>query len=110
LHSSLLCRRRPPEVGAEAHRNAYLDLMLLLSEPARHEGSWQLLEPRDGGGGNLIGCLWSLPLHHSLLLVVNAGWQHAAGALDAGPLAARDQQMHDFLAGGAPVAVSADTL
>lgn len=101
LHSSVHTCRRPPEDGSVPHRHAYQELMRLLSEPARHDGTWQLLEPFNGGGQPLIGCIWSLPAHHSLLVIVNASWHHANGALQAGPLTGRDCVFQDFL-GSAP--------
>lgn len=110
LHASLQACRRPVEEGSDAHRTAYHELMRLLSEPARHDGTWQLLEPANEGGRNLIGCLWSLPVHHSLLLVVNASWQPVSGALQAGPLAARDCQIQDFLNGGGSTTWRAEDL
>jgi len=110
LHASLHCTRRPAEDGSEAHRKAYQELMLLLSEPARHDGAWHLLEPRDAGGRPLVACLWTQPPHHALLVVVNASWHQATGAVDAGPLIARDCQIQDFLAGGGQWTVKAEVL
>lgn len=110
LHASMQACRRPVEIGSEAHRHAYLELMRLLSEPARHDGEWQLLEPFNAEGHNLIGCLWTLPVHHSLLLIVNTGWQSVSGSIQPGPLAMRDCQFQDFLGGGVPLVVRAETL
>jgi hypothetical protein len=110
LHSSIHSSRRPSEDGSPAHRLAYTELMKLLSEPARHDGTWQLLEPFNQRGANLIACLWSLAVHHSLLLLVNASWQATSGAVVAGPLANRDCQFQDYLAGGTPYVVKAETL
>jgi hypothetical protein len=110
LHSSLHVHRRPPEEGSAPHRQAYLELMRVLSEPARHDGTWQLLEPGNAGGGNLIGCLWTLPVHHSILLLVNASWQGLSGAVNAGPLANQDCQFQDYLGHGQPYSVSAEVL
>ncbi len=110
LHSSAHATRRPEEDGSEPHRRAFLELMRLLSEPARHDGTWQLLEPFNQRGGNLIACLWSLAVHHSLLLLVNASWQPTTGAVSAGSLANRDCQFQDYLAGGSPYVVRAETL
>lgn len=84
--------------------------MHLLCEPARHDGTWQLLEPRDHRGSSLIGCLWSLHAHHSLALLVNTSWQPVSGAVHAGPLANRDGQFQDCLAGSAPTLVKSETL
>ena len=106
-HRSL---RRPPEEGSEAHRNAYRELQRMLSEPARHDGTWTLLEPLDGGGHSLIGCLWTLPGYHSVLVVVNAAWHEAVGHVEAGPLALRDQQFQDFLSGTIPFTLTAEAL
>ena len=108
LHSSLHTRRRPPEAGSEAHRRAYKDLLRLLGEPARQDGSWSLCESR--GGGPLLGMLWTLQAHHSLLVVVNASWSHSFGHLDLGPLADRDLQLQDVFGQGAPCAVEAAML
>ncbi len=110
LHASTHAIRRPAEVGSSPHREAYRELMHLLCEPARRDGSWQLLEPTDHRGHNLVGCLWSLNAHHSLVLLVNAGWQPVDGAVQAGPLAGRDCLIQDFLAGTPPVPVKADAL
>lgn len=110
LHSPLDCRRRPAEDGSEPHRRAYRDLMGLLAEPARHDGSWTLLEPRDEGGRHLIGCLWSLPSFHQLLVVVNASPYEITGAVEAGPLMARDCQFQDRLGGSGSFPVSAEEL
>jgi hypothetical protein len=110
LHSSVHATRRPVEPGLEAHRQAFNQLMRLLSEPARHEGTWQILEPFNQRGNNLIGCLWSLAVHHSLLLLVNASWQPISGAVQAGPLASRDCQFQDYLANGQPYLVKSDTM
>ena len=106
-HRSL---RLPPEEGSEAHRSAYRELQRMLSEPARHDGAWSLLEPRDSGGHSLIGCLWSLPGYHSVLVIVNAAWHQAVGHLDAGELSLRDQQFQDFLSGTAPFTLTSERL
>ncbi|MBA3846668.1 MAG: alpha-amylase [Planctomycetes bacterium] len=109
LHNALHAARRPPENGSELHRGAYDELMHLLAEPARHDGAWRLLEPK--GGGPLIGCLWSLAQYHSLLLIVNAGWSHYTGAIDAGPLAGRDCTLQDALVSGSqPFTIPTDQL
>lgn len=110
LHASTHAIRRPAEDGSSPHREAYRELMHLLCEPARRDGTWQLLEPTDHRGHNLIGCLWSLNAHHSLVLLVNAGWQQVEGAVRAGPLSARDCQFQDYMAGTPPMLVKADTL
>jgi hypothetical protein len=111
LHASNHANRRPPEGGSLPHREAYRDLMNLLSEPARQNGTWQILEP-IGHDSPLIGCLWSLQGHHSLALVVNAGWHHANGAVKAGPLAERDCQLQNCFdpAQSAPTQIKADSL
>jgi hypothetical protein len=88
LHSSLHARCRPPESGSNPHRRAYRDLLRLLSEPARQDGSWSLCECRNGG--SLIGLLWTLPAHHSLLVVINASWGDCSDNIDLGSLAGRD--------------------
>jgi hypothetical protein len=108
LHSSLHARRRPPEAGSDAHRKAYRDLLRLLGEPARQDGTWSLCEAREGGP--LIGLLWTLPAHHSLLVVVNACWGHAHGHLDLGPLAQRDCQFQDMFGNLPPAQIDADQL
>jgi hypothetical protein len=110
LHSSIHASRRSAEDGSQAHRQAYQQLMKLLSEPARHDGTWQLLEPFNQRGTNLIACLWSLAVHHSLLLLVNASWQATSGAVVAGPLASRDCQFQDYLGGGPSYVVKAENL
>jgi hypothetical protein len=108
LHASIHASRRPTEDGSPAHRDAYRDLMHLLCEPARQNGTWSLLEPR--GGGPFVACLWTLQGHHALVLVVNASWSHASGAIDAGPLAERDCQLQHCFDGGAPIQMKADAL
>ena len=110
IHCPHRLLRRPPEEGSEFHRSAYRELLQLLSEPARHDGRWQLLEPRDDAGRPLIACLWSLAGYHSLLLIVNASWHNADGAIDAGPLAQHDCQVQDFLAGGPTSTWTSDDL
>jgi hypothetical protein len=110
LHASLHSSRRPAEEGSEAHRRAYKELMALLSEPARHDGTWQLLEPRGDKSRSLVACLWTLPAHHWLLCIVNASWQPAQGAIEPGPLANRDCQFQDYLAGSASYQVKAESL
>ncbi len=110
IHSPHRCHRRAAEEGSEAHRRAYRELLRLLSEPARHDGAWQLLEPRDDSGRDLVGCLWTHPGYHSLLLVVNVGWRPVNGTIDATAIATRDAQFQDFLAGGNPFTVTADDL
>ena len=110
MHSPHRARRRPPEEGSSFHRRAYRELMHLLAEPARHEGTWQLLEPFDQGGRSLIGCLWTLPGYHSLVLVVNASWTHVTGAVQAGILAERDCQFSDCLVAGPARIVKAEVL
>lgn len=109
MHSPARCRRRPPEEGSTFHRRAYRELLHLLSEPARHDGSWQLLEPL-AGGHNLIGCLWTLTGYHSLCLIVNASWSHVSGAVEPGALAGRDCQFQDCLISGPPTTLKADAL
>jgi len=110
LHAALHATRRAPEPGSQPHREAYRELMHLLCEPARHDGTWRLLEPRSGHDSSLIACLWTLPLHHSLLVVVNASWRELSGAVEAGPLANRDCQFQDCTNGGTVVPVGAETL
>jgi hypothetical protein len=110
LHASLQSSRRPVEDGSEAHRKAYRELLTLLSEPARHDGTWMLLEPRGESGRSLVACLWTLPAHHWLLVVVNASWQPASGAVEVGPLATRDCQFQDYLAGGTAYQMRAEDL
>ncbi len=111
LHASLHACRRPPEEGSDAHRAAYRELLALLSEPARHDGSWQLLEPKGAESRALVACLWTLQAHPSLLAVVNASWSPTTGAVEPGPLAGRDCQFQDFLAPGtAPVTYQGETL
>lgn len=100
IHCPHHSRRRPAEQGSPFHRRAFRELLHLLAEPARHEGRWHLLEPRDQGGRSLIGCLWSLPGYHSVCLIVNASWNHVTGAVEAGPLAERDCQFQDCFANG----------
>jgi len=100
LHASLHCSRRPPEEGSEPHRSAYRELMTLLSEPARHDGTFQLLEPRNDRSRSLVACLWTLASHHWLLVIVNASWQPTQGAVEPGPMATRDCQFQDYLGGG----------
>lgn len=100
LHASIQVCRLPPEEGSEAHRAAFKELRHLLSEPARHDGTWRLLEPFNESSNSLIGCLWTLPVHHSLLLVVNASWQPVSGALNLNELAKRDCQIQDCINGG----------
>lgn len=108
LHSSLHVRRRPRELGSEPHRQAYRDLMNLVSEHARKDGRWRLLEPR--GDNALIGCLWQIQGHHSLLVVVNASSSECTGTLDAGPLADCTQQFQDRNPGGKVVTRSKDDI
>lgn len=108
LHSSLHARRRPPEAGSDPHRAAYRDLLRLLGEPARQDGSWSLLECR--GGGPVVGMLWSLQSHHNLLIAVNASWGHTACTLDLGLLATRGGQFQDVLGGGQPFSADANQL
>ncbi len=110
VHNSMHACRRAQEDGSAPHRAAYRELLRLLSEPARHHGAWELLEPFDQRGANLIGCLWTLPAHHALLLVVNASWQPSAGALAPGPFAQRDCQFQDFLSGGATRLIKGEQL
>lgn len=110
MHSPHRSRRRPPEEGSPFHRRAFRELLHLLAEPARHDGRWQLLEPRDAGGRSLIGCLWTLTGYHSLAFIVNASWSHVTGAVEAGPLAERDCQFQDCLVSGPTQAVVATTL
>jgi hypothetical protein len=108
LQSSLHARRRPPEAGSPDHRRAYRDLLRLLGEPARQDGSWMLCETRTGGP--LIGMLWTLPAHHSLLVVVNASWGHGASSLDLGPLATRDCQFQEMFGQSAAFSIDADRM
>lgn len=93
LHASLHARRRPPEAGSDAHRQAYRDLLRLLGEPARQDGTWHQVDSR--GGSPVIGLMWSLQSHHNLLVAVNASWGPASCALDLGPLASRSCQLQD---------------
>jgi Alpha amylase, catalytic domain len=109
-HASYHCSRRPIEDGSEPHREAYKDLINVLSERARQDGKWQLLEPLNHEGYSLIGCLWTLPGHHSLVLIVNASWQPVSGAVRAGALVERDCQLQDCFSGGAPLQLKASTL
>ncbi len=110
LHASYHCNRRPTEEGSAQHRQAYLDLMHVISESARQHGSWRLLEPQQPVHNSLIGCLWSSPGHHDLLLIVNASWEPVSGSVQAGPLAERDNQFHDCLLGGQPQLLKSSTL
>jgi Alpha amylase, catalytic domain len=109
LHASNHANRRPAEEGSQPHREAYRDLMHLLSEPARQNGAWQLLEPL-GHDSPLVGCLWTLQGHHALVLVVNAGWQHTQGAVQAGPLVERDCQLQQCFANAQPLQLKAEAL
>ena len=59
---------------------------------------------------SLVACLWTLPAHHWLLCIVNASWQPSQGSIDAGPLATRDCQFQDYLAGAPPYQVRGDEL
>jgi Alpha amylase, catalytic domain len=97
LHASYHCRRRPPELGSEAHRTVFQDVLHVLDERARQEGKWRLLEPKYPHGNALIGCLWSLPGHHDLVIIVNASWDHVSGSVQAGPLSERDTSFHHCL-------------
>lgn len=108
LHSSLHARRRPPEAGSDSHRKAYRDLLRLLGEPARQDGRWSLCESRNGG--SLIGLLWTLPAHHSLLVVVNAAWGSCTANLDLGLLGGRDCQMQEVFGQMQPFTVGSDVL
>jgi hypothetical protein len=110
MHSPHRSRRRPPEEGSPFHRRAFRELLHLLAEPARHDGRWQLLEPRDASGRSLIGCLWTLTGYHSLAFIVNASWSHVSGAVEAGPLAERDCQFQDCLTSSPSRTVTAATL
>jgi hypothetical protein len=110
LHASNHTSRRPTEGGSAPHREAYRDLMHLLSEPARQNGSWRLLEPTGPAGGTLIGCLWSLPGHHTLVLLVNASWDPVSGAVQAGPLGERDCQFQDCFGTTPPFQIKAAAL
>ena len=69
--------------------NFPLQVAILLSEPARHDGTFQLLEPRNERSRSLVACLWTLASHHWLLVIVNASWQPPQGAVDPGPMATR---------------------
>lgn len=109
LHASNHANRRPPEDGSAPHREAYRDLMHLLSEPARQNGQWQLLEPM-GQDSPLVGCLWTLQGHHALALIVNASWNHTQGAVQAGPLTERDCQLQLCFTQAAPTTVKAEAL
>jgi hypothetical protein len=95
LHSPLIAARRPPEEGSEPHRRAYRELLHLLAEPARHDGTWRLLEPVGLQGRSLVACLWSLPSFHQLLVVVNLSGSAVKGVIEAGPLVDRDCQFLD---------------
>ncbi len=109
VHASTHASRRPPEDGSAEHREAYRDLMHLLSEPARQNGTWQMLEPL-GHDSPLVGCLWTLQGHHALALVVNASWHNANGAVQGGPLFERDCQLQQCFAATPPVQLKADAL
>jgi hypothetical protein len=108
LHSSLHSRRRPPEAGSEPHRRAHLDLLRLLGEPARQDGTWSLVEQH--GGGPLLGLLWSLQSHHSLLVVVNASWGHVSGNLQLAAIAQRDAQFQDVFGPNPTFTLSAEQM
>lgn len=108
LHSSLHASRRPPEAGSDPHRQAYRDLLRLLSEPARQDGTWSLLESR--GGSPVIGMLWSLQSHHSLLIAVNASWGHASCRLDLTALAGRGGQFQELFGNGQGFTIEGDML
>jgi hypothetical protein len=110
LYCPLAAARRPAEEGSEAHRRSYRDLIALLAEPARHDGTWRLLEPLGHQSHALIACLWSLPSFHQLLVIVNLSGGTVEGAVEAGPLANRDCQFQDRLSGAHPFTVHADTL
>jgi Alpha amylase, catalytic domain len=97
LHASYHCRRRPSEVGSEPHRIALQDVLHVLSERTRQDGKWRLLEPKHPHGNPLIGCLWSLPGHHDLVIIVNASWAPVTGSVQAGPLSERDHTFHQCL-------------
>ena len=58
----------------------------------------------------LIEFLWPLSEYHSLLLVINAGWHHCTGAVDAGPLNHKDCLFQDHLVGGPTYPVTAGEL
>ena len=73
-------------------------------------GGLRNTRPRGADGRSLIGCLWTLTGYHSLVFIVNAGWGHVTGAVDAGPLAERDCQFQDCLASGPFRTVTAATL
>lgn len=108
IHSSMHASRRPREPGSPPHREAYQELIHLLSEPARKDGKWHLLENR--GESPLIAVLWQLPLHHSLLVVMNCSPHDGEGVIDPGPLGHQDQQFHDRSNGAKPMTRSAQTL
>ena len=109
LHASNHANRRPPEDGSSPHREAYRDLMHLLSEPARQHGTWHLLEATSPDSP-LIGCLWTLQGHHALALVVNASWQPVQGAVQAGSLVERDCQLQQCFANAQAIQMKAETL
>lgn len=108
IHSSLHSARRPREPGSPQHRAAYQELMDLLSEPARKDGRWQLLENR--GDHPCIGMLWQLPQHHSLLIIVNCSPHEVHGVVEAGPLSAHDQHFFDRSNGAKPLIRTANRL
>lgn len=108
LHASLHACRRPPEAGSDAHRAAHRDLLRLLGEPARQDGVWHLIEARSGSP--VIGLLWSLQSHHSLLVAVNASWGQNSGVLDLSPYAPRGCQLQDVFGRLPASAYDADEL
>ncbi len=110
FHASYHCARRPSEEGSTPHREAYHDLMHVLSERARQDGKWQLLEPFHPHGNTLIGVAWTLPGHHAIVLIVNASWQPVSASVRAGLLAERDCQFYDCLIDGQPMFMKASTM
>jgi hypothetical protein len=110
LHASYHCARRPIEEGSAPHSEAYNELMDVLSERARQDGKWQLLEPLQPHNNSLIGMSWTLPGYHSLVLIVNAAWQPVTASVRAGTLAERDCQFHDCLSDASPILMKANNL
>ena len=109
LHASLPACRRPPEDGRDEHRANHRDLLHLLGESARMHGEWKLLTARGDQRNPVVCCLWTQQAHVGLLVAVNASWQPCRSAVDAGPLAGRDQRFQEVF-GGADWELSAADL